>query len=141
MDLVANDARRHLCEVSHQGLVERLELWPENSAQEALGRLEHDRRPALTRIAIGPQTVAPGKRKEQLPRPRVSDAELQLDGRRRPPRLRETGLDPRKRRFRCPPLAGGGGAGEQGLDLCSRSRSCPSDIMSLGVPPGRLRRS
>jgi hypothetical protein len=102
MDLVANDARRHLCKVSYQGLVERLELRPENFAQEALGRLEHDRRPALTRIAIRPQPVAPGKRKEQLPGPRVSDAELQLNGRGGPPRFRETGLDPRERCFRCP---------------------------------------
>ena len=37
MDLVANDARRHLCKISDQGLVERLELRPENVAQEALG--------------------------------------------------------------------------------------------------------
>src|SRR5687768_5648828 len=41
MDLVANDARRYLCEVSDQGLVERLELRPENFTQEALGRPEH----------------------------------------------------------------------------------------------------
>jgi hypothetical protein len=112
MNLVANDARRHLCKVPYQGLVERLELRPENFAQETLWRLEHDRRPALTRIAIGPQAVAPGKRKEQLPGPGVSDAELQLDGRGRPPRLRETGLDPRERRFRCPSLAKRGGAGK-----------------------------
>src|SRR5262245_7336654 len=64
MDLVANDARRHLCQVSNQGLVERLELRPENIAQEALGSPEHDRRPALTRIAIRPQAVASGKRNE-----------------------------------------------------------------------------
>jgi hypothetical protein len=112
MDLVANDARRHFCKVSYQGLVERLELRPENFAQEALGRLEHHRRPALTRIAIRSQAVAPGKRKEQLPGPRVREAELQLNGRCRPPRLRETGLDPRERRFRCHPLAGRRGAGE-----------------------------
>jgi hypothetical protein len=103
--------------VSDQGLVERLELRTENVAQEALGGSEHDRRPTLTRIAIRPQAVAPGKRKEQLSGPRVSDAELQLDGRGDPPRFRETGLDPRERRFRCAPLAGRGGAGKQGLDL------------------------
>jgi hypothetical protein len=63
-----------------RGLVERLELRPENVAQKALRGQQHDRRPALTRIAIRPQAVAPGKRNEQLPGPRVSDAELQLDG-------------------------------------------------------------
>jgi hypothetical protein len=121
----------------YQGLVERLELRPENFAQEALGRLEHDRRPALTRIAIGPQAIAPGKRKEQLPGPRVSDAELQLNGRGRPPRLRETGLDPPERRFRCHPLAGRGGAGKEGLDLAQPCTQLLLGRHAARVPPVR----
>src|SRR5919106_3948103 len=136
MHLVANDARRHLCEVSHQGLVERLELRPENVTQEALGGSEHARRPALTLIAIRPQAVAPGKRKEKLPGPRVTDAEPQLDGRGRPPRLRETGLDPRERRFRRPPLAGRGGAGKQGLDLAQPCTQLLLGRHAARVPPG-----
>jgi hypothetical protein len=39
MDLVTNDARRHLGEVSDQSLVERLELRPEDLAKKALGSL------------------------------------------------------------------------------------------------------
>jgi hypothetical protein len=68
VDLVADDARRHLGELPDQGLVERLELRPQDVTQEALRRLEHDRGPAaLAWVAIRAQTVTPSKREEQLP--------------------------------------------------------------------------
>ena len=104
----------------------------QRTSARTLGGVEHDRRSALARIAIRPQAVAPGKRKEQLPGPRVSDAEMQLHGRSRLSRFRKASLDPRERCFRRSPLAGRGGAGEQRLDL---AQPCPQLLLGTSCGP------
>jgi hypothetical protein len=59
VDLVTDNARRHLRKVPDQGVVDRRQLRPQDVTQEALRHLEHERGPALAWVAIRAQTVTP----------------------------------------------------------------------------------
>lgn len=74
-----NQVVDRLLEIDHELGVQGAELRPDNPIEIMLVRPHHDRRPALTRIPIGPQTVLAAQCDKEVNRPTVRKGELHLD--------------------------------------------------------------
>lgn len=78
-DRLRDDALRHFAEVLLENRIGLLELGPQRFVEERPGYLQHDRRPALSAIAVWRQPVAPGQRREERVRPVVLQREAEFD--------------------------------------------------------------